>query len=145
MEFGNLLIPIFPPPPRTSQSGNRLGPGKEPEFPCAFWAHLCAASFSQALEARRFESVGASVGTGARHFQETHPRPTEDSLLITRCNGKHRCCRSCGYTRYQLVGAGWRSKVQLQNLRKSWFGSGFFFEFDRGRSSVFAVQRGKMS
>lgn len=82
--------------------------------------------------------IFAGVGTQGRwelqDFREAHPSPIEDKFAyFTRFDGKHNYCDV--YAQHELVGAGWRSKLQLLSFRKSWFDSGFCFSW----IEVFAV------
>lgn len=76
-----------------------------------------------------FASVADSGDWEPQDFLEAHPRPVENSLLVTRFDVKHNYRRCCVYTLYKLDGAGWRSKLEHLNWRNSWSASGFFCYF----------------
>ena len=130
MELGNLPVPVSPPPPPIFLGRKQAWNGEAtPESRSAFWGAPVRRPSSQGWDACLFARVGDAGEWEPRDFPEAHPRPVEDTLLITRFDAKHNHSRSFVYTQYKLGGAGWRSKLQPLNLRKSWSGSGFFLNW----------------
>ena len=112
------------PTPAPSFLGRKLAWKGEASF-----GRTCLSPLLPGLGPCLFASVADSWDWEPQDFSEAHPRPVENSLLVTRFDVKHSYCRCCVYTLYKLDGAGWRSKLEHLNLRNSWSASGFFYYF----------------
>lgn len=109
-------ISLFPPPHPRPQFLRKLAWKREATF-----GRTCPSPLLPGLGPCLFASVADSGDWEPQDFPEAHPRPVENSLLVTRFDVKHSYCRCCG--------AGWRSKLEHLNLRNSWSASGFFYYF----------------